>query len=380
MTGFTGARHKGIPEEDWYARDTLARLVREAVAGAFGGPSLGISPGDRVLVKPNWVYHMNRSGGGMQCMVTHPEFVLSALGLVLEGRPGSVVLGDAPVQGCRWDSLVTSGLLARIEEVAGGCRVDVVDFRRTIMRGAALDSGHDIAVRPEDRFVLFDLGRDSLLEPVSEPRGRFRVTMYDPDLVSLRHPPGRHQYLIAREALEADLILSLPKLKTHRKAGITGALKNLVGLNGNKEFLPHHRKGGSRSGGDCYPGRSLLKSLAEDLLDASNRRIGRPSFSPLILGVRAALELQRLLHGEAEIDGGWSGNDTVWRTVLDIYRIALYGRTDGTMADVPQRRIVNLTDALVCGQGDGPMMPAPSRSVSSHAPTTRSTQTSFIAD
>lgn len=359
MTGLANARGAGIPENGWYSRDALDGLIREAVSGALGQPSLGIATGDRVLVKPNWVYHMNRSGGGTECLVTHPEFVLSALRLVMEGRPGSVVIGDAPVQGCVWDSLVTPELLGRIAEAAGGSQVDVIDFRRTIMCGERLDSGLDNDARPEDRFVLFDLGSDSLLEPVSDPPGRFRVTMYDPDLISLRHLPGKHQYLISREALEADLILNLPKLKTHRKAGITGALKNLVGLNGNKEFLPHHRKGGTGTGGDCYPGRSFLKSLAEDLLDASNRRIGRPFFSPLILGVRAALELQRLLHGEAEIDGGWSGNDTVWRTVLDIDRIALYGRTDGTMADVPQRRIVSLTDALVCGQGDGPMLPDP---------------------
>ncbi len=359
MTGLACALSMGIPETEWYSRGTLGRLIREAAAGSTGGMLPGIGPGARVLIKPNWVYHRNASGGGTECMVTHPEFVLAALGLVLESDPSSVVIGDAPVQGCDWDALVTPGLRARIAEAAKGRRVDVIDFRRTIMRGAGLDAGHDRDVRPEDRFVLFDLGCDSLLEPVSSPPGRFRVTMYDPGLISRRHFPGRHQYLISKEALESDVILSLPKLKTHRKAGITGALKNLVGLNGNKEFLPHHRKGGARDGGDCYPGRSVLKSIAENLLDASNRRIGRRSFPAMLAGVRIALELQRLLHGEAEIDGGWSGNDTVWRTVLDIDRIAMYGRVDGTMADVPQRRIVSLTDALVCGQGDGPMMPDP---------------------
>lgn len=359
MTGLACALSMGIPETEWYSRAALARLIREAVAGPTGCPLRGIGPGARVLIKPNWVYHRNASGGGTDCMVTHPEFVLAALDLVLESDPACVVIGDAPVQGCDWDSLVTPGLRARIAEASRGRRVDVIDFRRTIMRGAGLDAGHYRDVRPEDRFALFDLGCDSLLEPVSSPPGRFRVTMYDPDLISRRHLPGRHQYLISKEALEADVILSLPKLKTHRKAGITGALKNLVGLNGNKEFLPHHRKGGARDGGDCYPGRSVLKSIAENLLDASNRRIGRPSFPAVLFGVRIALELQRLLHGEAEIDGGWSGNDTVWRTVLDIDRIALYGRADGTMADVPQRRVVSLTDALVCGQGDGPMMPDP---------------------
>lgn len=359
MTGLSGARESGIPERDWYAPDVLARLIRGAVREGAGEPVLPIPPGSTVLVKPNWVYHRNNGGGGTECLYTSPAFVLAALEMVLECRPARVVIGDAPIQGCRWDEIVTPELQRRISGLGAEPGIEVVDFRRTIMRGSDLSGGCDLEVRPGDRFALFDLGCDSLLEPVSTPSGGFRVTMYDPDLVSARHLPGRHQYLIAREALEADVILNLPKLKTHRKAGMTGALKNLVGLNGNKEFLPHHRKGGSAAGGDCYPGRSVLKSFAEDMLDESNRRIGRPSFPRWLFGARIALELRSLFAGEAEIDGGWSGNDTVWRTVLDINRIALYGKADGTMAGTPQRRIINLSDALVCGQGDGPLMPEP---------------------
>ena len=70
------------------------------------------------------------------------------------------------------------------------------------------------------------------------------------------HAPGRHQYLVAREVIEADVIVNLPKLKTHKKAGVTCALKNLIGINGNKEYLPHHRVGGAERGGDCYPAAS----------------------------------------------------------------------------------------------------------------------------
>ena len=85
----------------------------------------------------------------------------------------------------------------------------------------------------------------SLLEPIaSDRRVDFRVTMYNPDLMRQTHGRGRHQYLIAREVIEADVVINVPKLKTHRKAGITGALKNLVGINGNKDYLPHHRLGG----------------------------------------------------------------------------------------------------------------------------------------
>ena len=58
-------------------------------------------------------------------------------------------------------------------------------------------------------------------------------------------------------------------------------------------------------------------------------------------------------------EGSWSGNDTIWRTCLDLNRILLYGRTDGTLADEPQRRVVHLADAVVAGQGDGPLAPQP---------------------
>lgn len=359
MIGLASAREAGIPERDWYSRGSLRSLFERAVGGVCREAGLPIPPGSVVLIKPNWVYHENRSGGGTECLSTPPDFVLAALELVLECRPSRVIIGDAPIQGCRWERIVTPGFLQRISDLRPACPVDVEDFRCTIMRGSGLEKGHMLDARSGDRLVQFDLGCDSLLEPVSNPPGRFRVSMYDPDLLAARHSPARHQYIIAREALEAEVILNLPKLKTHRKAGLTGALKNLVGLNGHKEYLPHHRKGGTGSGGDCYPGSSLLKTFAENMLDEANRRIGRASISRWLFGARVALTLRRLVSGEAEIDGGWHGNDTLWRTVLDINRIALYGRLDGSMADTPQRLVFSLTDALICGQGDGPLMPQP---------------------
>ena len=53
--------------------------------------------------------------------------------------------------------------------------------------------------------------------------------------------------------LAADLIVNLPKMKTHQKAGVTGALKNLVGCNGEKAFLVHYLKGRPCDGGDEFP-------------------------------------------------------------------------------------------------------------------------------
>jgi len=344
----------------WYSPGILDGAIREALEDAFGAPGAGlpIKPGDSVLVKPNWVHHRNDTGG-VECLYTHGEFVLSVLREVMKCSPSRIVVGDAPIQGCHWKSVVPESFVKAMESIDRDGILQIADFRRTIMHGDSLRAGTSPESRPDRDFILFDLGKESLLEPVSSPPGRFRVTMYNPDHLARRHSAGVHQYLIAREALEADVIINLPKLKTHRKAGMTGALKNLVGINGNKEFLPHHRTGGSRDGGDCYPGRSVLKRLAETMIDKANRRIGRASFSLWLFAADVLLHGSRLLTGDIEIEGGWSGNDTVWRTVLDVNRIAMYGRVDGSMAESPGRRIVSLTDALICGQNNGPLQPRP---------------------
>ena len=56
---------------------------------------------------------------------------------------------------------------------------------------------------------------------------------------------------------------------------------------------------------------------------------------------------------------GWYGNDTVWRMVLDLNLIAIYGKSDGTLADVPQRTLYTLCDGIIGGQGNGPLSPGP---------------------
>jgi hypothetical protein len=49
----------------------------------------------------------------------------------------------------------------------------------------------------------------------------------------------------------------------------------------------------------------------------------------------------------------------VWRMVLDLNRVLLCGRPDGTLAGYPLRKILSLTDAIIAGQGDGPLRPDP---------------------
>jgi len=57
-------------------------------------------------------------------------------------------------------------------------------------------------------------------------------------------------------------------------------------------------------------------------------------------------------------EGAWHGNDTLWRTILDLNRIATYAGRDGVLEPSPQRRVFCLVDAVVSGEGEGPMRPA----------------------
>jgi uncharacterized protein (DUF362 family) len=323
-----------------------------------------IAPGSTVLLKPNWVFHANGSGLGLDCLITHSAVIEAVLLYVLRALPGRVVLADAPVQGCDWSALVDAAGISKVVERQGGVAerqgtcFSLADLRLVKRAAGGRIDCESGAVRAED-YVLFDLAQRSALEPVTGPGTRFRVTMYDPAALERTHAPGRHQYLIAREALDADVVINLPKLKTHKKSGVTGALKNIVGINGHKAYLPHHRKGGSGQGGDCYEGRSALKGMAEEVLDVANRTASPRLRRILPLASYAAVRVARSLGQDTNLEGSWHGNDTVWRMCLDLQRALRFGRPDGTLAGVPQRAVLSITDAIVAGEGEGPLSPTP---------------------
>ena len=348
-----------------YDPTELRPVIRDAAhqAGVGDGevPLSGIiEPGMTVLLKPNWVLDRNEAGHGMECLVTRPGFILAALAEVVAARPARVLIGDSPIQLCVWDKLVTPEFRLEAESIAtaAGVALDFVDFRRVTGIDGGMDNGFRKTARGDDRYALFDLGADSLLEPITDSSNRFRITNYDPRTLARTHRPGQHQFLICKEVFEADIVILLPKLKTHRKAGITASLKNLVGVNGSKDYLPHHRIGGVESGGDCYPGRSRRNRFAEFCLDQANRRIGRPGYASWHKLAFNSFRGRFPVHSK-ELEGSWKGNDTAWRMVLDLNRIALYGGADGTMAETPRRRLYSLTDAIVCGQGEGPLESEP---------------------
>ncbi len=346
--------------------DLLAALGRTAELMDWGDEQSlfanVIPDGARVLIKPNWVMHRTGGSGGIEPLLTHASIIRAVAEAALRTGASSVIVGDAPLQSCDFDALIDAcelrdwaAALAASEPRFGGLH----DFRRTksCYRNGVLVQQED--QNPAENFVLFDLEEKSLLEPITRPDHSFRVTKYDPRLMAKTHRPGRHNFLVARAVMEADVVINLPKLKTHRKAGITCALKNLIGINGNKEYLPHHRIGGSETGGDCYPGHSRIKRTLEFVHDQKNQTRSSSSKRVWTMITRALHLILRQQGDQLGVDGAWSGNDTIWRTCLDLNRILLHGTVDAEVRAERQRRVIHLVDAVVAGQGDGPLSPDP---------------------
>lgn len=311
----------------------------------------------RILLKPNWVYHYKRKTD-WACLVTNENFILALLEVIVRYKPCSIVIGDAPIQSCIWEKLVSNEFLNRVKNLSEkhNIPIQIKDLRRTIFIPGRKILHNEL--NPLEEYVIFNLGYNSFLEPITYNKTKFRVTNYDSKKLEDSHKQGIHKYCISREIFDSDIVISLPKIKTHQKTGVTGALKNLVGINGDKDFLPHHRMGGTKRGGDCYPGGNILRYLSEQIVNKANKHRGKFEYLQLIrlASLFWRLSLPRKVH---RLDAGWWGNDTTWRMVLDLNLIVYYGKTDGTVSDQPQRKVFSLCDGIIAGQGEGPLSPEP---------------------
>jgi len=152
-------------------------------------------------------------------------------------------------------------------------------------------------------------------------------------------------------------VVNLPKLKTHKKTGVTLALKNLVGINGDKNLLPHHCVGSVSEGGDEFPGKDGVDRLRSFATEVARGLLKRGIGTGLVRLVRRA---ENAVRGDAFIrSGNWHGNQTTWRMCLDLNRIFYYSdkRGEHWEAAEPVRRALTVVDGIVAGEGEGPLAP-----------------------
>lgn len=318
----------------------------ECYNSAFGG---WIEPGASVLIKPNFVHHKSKEGDSLEALVTDFDLIDVVIEEVRKLRPKSIVVGDAPIQICNYTELIE-----KFSKKSKNANHDVsfVDFRGVMSEYSDKTRSYNIRHNVTEESMEIDLGGNSMHEPYGD--ANFRVSMYDHRVLKSNHRCGRHVYRVSKQLQTADYIISIPKLKTHRKAGITGALKNNIGFIEHKSYLPHHRAHGSYLGGDCYEGFNPLLELACIINDYANRSMSKRRYPLLRRLVRILKVISNTTGAVWEMEGGWIGNDTIWRTVYDVEFIVSTLRRESDKTS-----ILYITDAIVCGEGEGPLDPSP---------------------
>ncbi len=160
-----------------YSRNNVNIAVQRAIDN-IGGIEKFVKPGQKVLLKPNILQIAHPD----DCVTTHPEIV-RAVAELLVNKGCKVLLADSP----------GSGLL----------------YNTSTLRKAYSANGYDVIAEE----LGIELNYDISYREVPSPNGK-AVKMFQ----------------IISPALEADVIISLPKAKTHVMTSMTGAAKNMFGV------------------------------------------------------------------------------------------------------------------------------------------------------
>ena len=159
-----------------YNIDTLIEKINTAIE-MLGGWDKFVKPQDKVLLKVNLIGPKSSDTAA----VTHAEFV-RAMVRILKGKNCNVWIGDS-----------SGGAIAGIAPTAQGFRV----------------AGYE-KVAEEEGAEIKNFDREGVV--AVKPESQCEETMY-----------------IAKPMFDADVVINLPKLKTHSAQIFSGAVKNLFG-------------------------------------------------------------------------------------------------------------------------------------------------------
>ena len=335
----------------------------------FGSPDwnpLGeiVRPGDKVVLKPNLIWHAHRYRlAEWEQVVTHGSIVRAVADyvlLALKGR-GEIWIADGPQLDADWSQILSRtgvGSVCDWLNSQGPVPVRLLDLRDEWedVRGEVLYGTTKLDGDPAGS-VEVNLGSASRFVG-HRGAGRYYGATYDRQETNYHHSDGRHEYRLSRTVASADVLINLPKMKTHKKTGVTLCLKNLVGINTGRNWLPHHTDGDPASGGDQFPVASVKNTSERKGVRLFERLTMRHPriFAPVY---RLAKMVARPIWGhtkETIRSGNWHGNDTCWRMVHDINRCLIYSDDDHFPTSAP-KRFFAIVDGIIGGEGDGPAAP-----------------------
>jgi len=345
----------------------LLKYDEDNIGSSFWNPlSEIIEPGNTVLIKPNFVLDKSKCKDiTLEVLITHPSLIVAVIDyviLALKGN-GTIIIGDAPIQEAKFEEMI--GYLNFFDYVNDyrkktDIKFEIIDFRKERSINKIYREIQRIELSGDPRgYCRVELNEKSAMKEITHQYKQFRVTNYNKEKMLNFHKENYHSYLITKSALESDVIISMPKLKSHRKAGITCAMKNLVGINGTKDCLPHHRKGSLVENGDEYPKKSFRKKLLSNLEENRAQSKSKLYCFMIFLFKLVLYFFERIFPYKDPIkEGNWYGNITLPRMILDINYIINFASKEGKIADLNRKRkLFALTDAIISGEKDGPLCP-----------------------
>lgn len=279
-----------------------------------------IAPGQQVFIKPNWVASRWReSCDHRDCLysvITHPaviEAVADKVAVALRGK-GKIIIADNPSIDADFAELMEFTGVQRLKEKYD-VACEIYDLRPLACDDLKNYGKKKLMVSQSgdpNGMVEVNLGKNSMLYGMDP--SRFRGVFDEREETVAAHSGENQLYTFSGSLFNSDVYISIPKLKTHQKVGVTLNLKGLVGAMSLKNQLVHWQVGYPEIGGDEYPDKVAYEA-----------------------GQKA-----KVTHR-----GAWPGNDTIWRMVVDLYKAL---RTK-------ERKYFTVIDGIMAGEGKGPFCP-----------------------
>jgi uncharacterized protein (DUF362 family) len=324
-----------------------------------------IRPGMTVFIKANTVTHEHEEKKDIFSVIVHGSVLRPILDYVCTAleHKGRIIVGDSQLYYCNFEKAQQASRIGRLLDWYAGrtaVKFECFDLRMNKARRTWLYGRwrRDRVESDPRGYCFVDLGEQSRFTGI-DPK-RLRIAVASHKKMCEHHSNGRHEYLFPRSFLESDVVISISKLKTHRRTAVTLALKNFMGIPALKDTLPHFRTGSVSEGGDQYIHPSLRKRICTRLHDHIQTNPFIPAKFVCAVIKKLVWNSHKIIPFKDDVfEAMWYGNDTLWRTLLDLNKAVLYADREGIIRDRPQRQWFFLVDGITAGEKDGPLAPDP---------------------
>jgi uncharacterized protein (DUF362 family) len=276
--------------EDNPAYDFVWDAVENLGLGSSSNPLDDlINAGDTVLIKPNWVDYGT-------AVYTRPEVVRPLIDMAIVAGATEIYVGDGGANFDRTDNVINNaGYSQMVSELTSSHPGVTIQTANLI---SLSDGWHWISLGSNSSFAgsgytHYDLGAAG-------------ATLYNHQHYRTADPQGVNPngqtlgwYAMSDKILDADVIINVPKMKTHQTMIATLSIKNLVGCALGCTY--------NEQASDCQP---------------------------------------RIPHHKTSGQDYYFGNDIFWRAILDMNKIIFYCDQNGVLQPTQQRKYLTVIDGI----------------------------------